>query len=354
MRVRIICYEDLYEGILGKFALKMQENLTKLGIQAAIAKVPDKRADINHHIIYGQYRRKSGSIDTLMITHIDNYEKIDSVRKKLQEASLGICMSREMMLWLAEMGADKNKLCYVNPAHDQLVEIKKYVVGLATRVYADGRKNESYLTSLANELNPKYFSFKLMGSGWDKQVDYLRKKGFDVIYFNSFIKEEYYPMISSLDYYLYMGKDEGQMGFIDALAAGIKTIVTPQGYHLDPEHAITHPFTTYKELLEIFLKIQQEKSSMVDSIPTWNWFDYTKKHVQLWRYILGETEIKSDYNDALSSLRMMQGLRVDLKKTDIKKQEKFLRRARARHLLRNNLNKEGISFIIRRFIDRKK
>lgn len=353
MRVRIVCYENVNEWILGKFALKMQENLTKLGIQSDIANVPDKNVDINHHIIYGPYKGKSGSKDTLMITHIDEYGKLNSLRKMLHDASLGICMSKEMMLWLAEMGADKNKLCYVNPAHDELVEIKKYVVGLASRVYTDGRKNESYLTQLANELNPKFFSFKIMGNGWDKQVGSLRKKGFEVNYFNSFIKEEYYPMISSLDYYLYMGKDEGQMGFIDALAAGVKTIVTPQGYHLDPENAITHPFTTYKELLEIFLKIQKEKSNLVDSIPSWNWFDYTKKHVELWRNILGDKNIKSSYHDGLSSLKMMQGLNVHINNANKKKQEKSLRITRVKYLLRNNLNKEGIGFLLRRLFGRK-
>ena len=331
----------------------MQENLTKLGIESDIDCLPDKSADINHHIIYGQYLGASGSIDTLMITHIDNYEKIENLRAKLKDAALGICMSKELALWLSGMGVDKNKVCYVNPAHDQLVEIKKYVIGLSSRVYADGRKNESNLSRLAKELDPKFFSFKIMGEGWDKQVDYLRENGFEVIYFNSFIKKEYYLMISSLDYYLYMGKDEGQMGFIDALAAGVKTIVTQQGYHLDPENAITHPFTNYKELLGIFIKIQEEKSSLVDSIATWNWLDYTKKHVELWKYILGDTNIKSDFYDGFNSLRMMQGLSVNLNIKNIKRQEWSLRKTRVLHLLRMNLNKEGMIYIIRRMLGRK-
>jgi hypothetical protein len=353
MRVRIVCYEKVNSWILGKFALKMQENLTKLGIDSDIDNVPDKSADINHHIIYGQYQGASESMDTLMITHLETSAALSHVRTKLKDAALGICMSKELALWLSDMGVDKNKICYVNPAHDQLVEIKKYVIGLSSRVYADGRKNESNLSRLAKELDPKFFLFKIMGDGWDKQVDYLRKMGFEVIYFNSFIKKEYYLMISSLDYYLYMGKDEGQMGFIDALAAGVKTIVTQQGYHLDPENAITHPFTTYKELLGIFIKIQEEKSSLVDSIATWNWLDYTKKHVELWKYILGDTNIKSDFYDGLNSLRMMQSLIVNLNKKNIKRQEWSLKKTRVIHLLRNNLNKEGMIYIIRRMLARK-
>jgi len=61
----------------------------------------------------------------------------------------------------------------------------------------------------------------------------MRKNFFEVEYHENFDYEVYKELIPTLDYYLYVGKDEGQMGFIDALAAGIPTIVTPQGFHLD-------------------------------------------------------------------------------------------------------------------------
>ena len=55
MKVRIVCYEDLDLWILGKFARKLKEQLTLLGVQCDIAKTPDITADINHHIIYYNY-----------------------------------------------------------------------------------------------------------------------------------------------------------------------------------------------------------------------------------------------------------------------------------------------------------
>ena len=42
------------------------------------------------------------------------------------------------------------------------------------------------------------------------------------------------------------------MGFLDACAAGVKTIVTPQGYHLDAMRGITHGFKELPELVAIF------------------------------------------------------------------------------------------------------
>ena len=301
MRVRIVCYEDVDAWILGKFAKKMHENLQKMGISSDIAKVPDASADINHHIIYVNYDGKKNSVDTIMITHIDTVDKLTLVKKQLENAAAGICMSRETMLHLSQMGVHNSKICYINPAHDEVMPFRKIVVGITCRVQADGRKHEYFLNKLANVLDSKYFKFKIMGDAWDLQVKILRKKGFEVEYTDRFIYDEYIKLIPTLDYYLYMGMDEGQMGFIDALAAGVKTIVTAQGYHLDASGGIVHPFTSYEELEHIFLSLQKEKEDLVHSVTTWNWNDYTKKHVEIWKYLLGEN-IESDFSDGLSSL----------------------------------------------------
>jgi len=150
MKVRIVCYEDVNSWILGKFALKMEENLSKMGIPVDIAKVPDPTADINHHIIYYDYNCQKNSIDTLMITHIDDIEKLDLLKKQLLVAAAGICMSAETMHSLAKMGIDESKLCYINPAHDGIIPIRKIVVGMSCRVQEDGRKREHFIDKLTN------------------------------------------------------------------------------------------------------------------------------------------------------------------------------------------------------------
>ena len=353
MRIRIVCYEDVNAWILGKFALKLQENLIKLGITADIAKKPDPTADINHHIIYIDYNGAQSSIDTLMITHIDNLEKLEMLKKHFQTASLGICMSAETMNWLTEMGIDRKKICYINPAHDQLVKIKKYSIGITCRVQNDGRKRESFIDKLANDLDPNYFLFKIMGDSWDRQVENLRKKGFEVEYINHFARDKYYQLINSLDYYLYMGMDEGQMGFIDAAAAGINTIVTTQGYHLDAENAITHPFTNYDELLSIFLRIQRSRSQLVNSVSTWNWLDYTKKHIELWEHLLGKKNIKSHYKDGFNSLYNSTSQEIKLDKVFIKETNQKLAKAERKqryyiikNTVINSVKEKGLTWLL--------
>ena len=235
-----------------------------------------------------------------MVTHIDDLSKLTFIKKILDASSMCICMSKQTMDWLVKMGLRKDRLCYVDPAHDGIATPKKYVIGIACRVQKDGRKREFFLDNLAKDLDPMYFKFKIMGDSWDKQVKSLRTAGFQVEYFNEFIKEKYYPMIESLDYYLYMGQDEGQMGFVDAAAAGIPSITTPQGYHLDAKDALTYPFSTYEEMLEIFLGLQNERKKIVNSVSDWTWMNYTKKHVEIWKYLLNE-KVESGYVDGLNS-----------------------------------------------------
>lgn len=299
MKVNIVNYEK-DSWILEKFALKMQSELSIMGIECTIKDEVDINADINHHLIYNNYNGIPSTHDTLMITHIDDSHKLENAIRGIRSSCMGICMSSYMMNWLAQMGADKTKLCYVVPAHDEVAKPKKYIIGLASRVYPDGRKNEKYLNKIAKDINPDYFLFKIMGAGWEEQVKALKDAGFEVEYYDDFIREIYYPMIESLDYYLYMGHDEGQMGFVDAAAAGVPSIVTPQGYHLDAPDALTNPFDTYDELRDIFLMLQKKRKEIICSVGDWTWKDYTIKHVEIWNSILGNA-VNSRYKDGLNS-----------------------------------------------------
>jgi hypothetical protein len=337
MRVNIVCHEDLNSWILGKFARRMHENLTLLGVESKISKESDPKFDINHHIIYFCYNNIPSTIDTLMITHIDDSWKLNMLMKQMQTASLGICMSRETMERLTALGIPSDKLSYVNPAHDGVIKARKIAIGITCMVQNDGRKREVFLDKLAHVIDPDIFMFKIMGTNWDPQVNTLRTKGFEVEYDNAFNYDKYVQLIPSLDYYLYMGQDEGQMGFIDALYAGIKTITTPQGYHLDAPGGIYHPFTTYEDLADVFAKIEKEKKSLMNSVLTWNWSEYTKKHIEIWEYLSAKQNnknyippVKSLYNDGIFSILQPEPyINSDF---DHKSEIKKLRRQYYRHI----------------------
>src|SRR5262249_28681416 len=84
------------------------------------------------------------------------------------------------------------------------------------------------------------------------------------------------------DYYFYPGLDEGSLGTLDALAAGVKTIVTKQGFHLDIPNGITHGFWDYDELKQIFVEILRERRERIEIAQALTWARYAKRHLNIW------------------------------------------------------------------------
>jgi hypothetical protein len=286
MKVRIVCYEDVNLWILGKFALRLRDNLETLGVDVDIANTPDPSADVNHHIIYICYDGKPTNVDTVMITHIDTESKCDLVRRQLDGGAVGICMSSDTAAKLTRNGVRRDRLCYVNPGHDYAVKPRKLVIGITSKVQPTGCKREHMLTEIAGQISRDDFAFTIMGSGWDEIVNEMVGKGIAVDYCDHFDRERYHELIPSLDYYLYFGQDEGSMGFVDALAAGIPTIVTPQGFHLDAKDGISYPFNHTSELVRIFNRIVAQRRRLTGSVSEWSWPEYARRHLSIWEYLL--------------------------------------------------------------------
>ena len=93
-----------------------------------------------------------------------------------------------------------------------------------------------------------------------------------------------------LDYYLYWGFDEGSMGYLDALRAGVGTIVTPQGFHLDVKDGITYACRTLSDFKNVLLELQNKRKKVIESVEAWTWENYVKKHLEVWNYLLGNEE----------------------------------------------------------------
>lgn len=302
--IRIICEDNGW--ILQKFAVKMQEELQKRGYACTISDTIDPAADINHHVSYGSCDPLVPLNETFMITHIDSLNKVELLKHQLRRAKMGICMSRETMEKLSTYGLPREKLCYINPAQDGIIKPKKYVLGITHKIHTDHRKKIDVLIDLCRALDPDYFWVKIMGAGWSSIVESIRDMGFQVDYYEQFDYEEYLRLIPSLDYYLFWGFDEGSMGFLDALRAGVETIVTPQGYHLDVKNGITYSCRTIDDFKETLITIQEKRKKRVASVDTWTWGNFVDKHLEVWKYLLGiETDIYKNqhfYEDGIFSV----------------------------------------------------
>jgi len=312
MKIHIVCYEDFDAWILGKIARRLLQELRSMGMEVSLGKEQNPRADINHHIIYFDYLEQKATVETVMITHIDNEKELNKVRRQLIDVGveMGICMSYEAVQRLAHFAVPREKLCFISPAHDSVMKPRKTLVGLATRIYPDGCKREHLLHELAEQISPEDFKFAIMGSGWESVVAALRSMGFEVDYFDQFDYSTYCTLIPNLDYYLYLGQDEGSMGFLDALAAGVPTIVTPQGFHLDVPGGITYSFEELGDLKRIFFEISNLKRKRVQAVSALTWTENARKHLLVWEHLLcrkAGKETPATINHELISMGVLTG-----------------------------------------------
>jgi hypothetical protein len=286
MKVHVISYEDPEGWICGKIARRLTEGMNAIGHQCTLGRSVDSSADVNHHVIYLGYPGHPEGVHTLMITHIDDALKLRKLQQGLGTAKAGVCMSSETVARLGALGTDQSKLCYVNLAHDGRAKGRRFQIGIATRLYPDGRKREADFVRLLKVISPSDFTFKIMGFGWAQIVSEARVLGFEIEYFEDFQYEAYIEMMSKLDYLLYLGEDEGSVSFIDALAAGVGTIVRPQGHHIDATNGITHSFTNFEELKTAFEEVASIKHKRVEAVKDWTWENYARAHAGIWERCL--------------------------------------------------------------------
>lgn len=308
LKVRII---DMEQGwIINKFAHKLQEELVNLGVDATVGHKRDASADINHYPLYTfiDYSNSRHVNDTFMITHVDSAEKVDLIKSRLKTYGMGICMSRQTMDYITSMGIPRQKLCYINPAHDHVIKPRKYVIGLTYRTYKDYRKRDEFLIDIAKQIDKDYFKFVIVGSGWEKIIEEIRDIGFEVEYYSEFEYDQYMKLLPTFDFFLFFGTDEGSMGFLDALAAGVETIVTPQGFHLDAQGGLSYPCNNIHDYVRTFEEIAERKRKLVRSVEDWTWENFAKKHLEVWNYILKRESMnelfknRGMYNDGIFSV----------------------------------------------------
>lgn len=267
LHVHIVNYEEpRYNGILSKYAYKMKEELEKLKFKVSVSNTSDPKANINHHINYRSYK-PSGTIDTLMITHITTQDKLDSVKSGMQTAKKGICFSREVEEFLKGQGLEN--LTTILPAHDQYPRRPRRIF-ISTNVYPDGCKREGMFYELLKHIDCSKFDFYVMGSGWN-----FGDVNANISYLDHFEKDQYEHMLNVCDYNLYFGLDEGSMGILDATNVGLKTIAPLQGFH--KEIGIDYPFETQEELNAIFKKLE------ANPVKDWTWENYVKQHLKIWK-----------------------------------------------------------------------
>ena len=311
MKINIIANKEA-GWILYKFGKTVYDNLLEMGYDAYLSSEYDGSCDINHYFTPGYVGinkyMKADSRCSFMITHVDTMAKLEQIKDLTDIGALGVCMSKETRDRLISCGVKPNRICYVNPAQDGQLRPKKIILGFTNRVYNDSRKRDSIIVDVFKRIDGSNFKIVIMGSGWDEIVKELELLNVETEYYPEFDKEKYNELMSRLDYYCYFGTDEGSMGFLDAIAAGAGTIVTPQGYHLDAKDGITYPVNTVDDIVDALNDISSKNNRSFNIINRWTWKNYTEKHIELWKYMLQSEKLdvllsnRGNYEDGIFSL----------------------------------------------------
>lgn len=310
LKINIVYADDGW--IFGKFAHNLRQELRELGQICEITPSEDPLADINHYIAYAslpEIYSFTNTKRTTMITHIDNALKLDLLKMQSENGVIGICMSKDTLLKLQRWGIRPDTLCYINPAHDGEIKPRKIHIGITNKCHhEDFRKRDDIILQVMKRVDSSLFKISIMGGGWDSIVNELEKVGIEVSYYPDFDRKTYMEIMPSFDYWFYYGFDEGAMGYLDALAAGVRTIVTPQGYHLDAIPGPTYTCNTIDDFVKVFDAIASEKKAIIDSVADWTWENYAKKHLEIWKYMAGTISMKelythqNEYMDGIFSL----------------------------------------------------
>ncbi|MCC7071722.1 MAG: glycosyltransferase [Deltaproteobacteria bacterium] len=291
MKVNLLLNANNRAWIIQKIAERFRDQLPAFGAEATITESVDASADVVHHMSWA-FAEQTPQPSTMFITHLDDPLKMQEARARLRrDVRLGICMSRDTMQQLIDHGCPPSSVYFIGPAHDGLARPRRIVLGLTTRLYPDGRKREALLHEIAERMDLSPFEFQIFGIGWERTAERLRAAGALVHDHGESddYRKDYQAILEALprfDYYLYLGLDEGSLGTLDALAAGVPTIVTPQGFHLDLPGGITHAVLTADDLQRVLTDIAAAKQTLWKAVEQLTWTTFVQRHAEVWRALL--------------------------------------------------------------------
>jgi len=287
MIINLVLHPENRGWIIEKFGMRLAENLTASGHNVTLGEAIIPNVDVTHFLSYN-FVEQSHGFRTAMVTHIDDILKINHLKQILERGTIDklICMSQSTIEHLVKNGLPRDSMTYVLPAVDYLPKRKRIKIGLSGRLYKDGRKNESWLKDLAKGMPLDNFEFYIFGSGWTNVSDWLVSSHAVVTIHEetndySFDHEVILEHLSSLDFWMYLGFDEGSMGSLDAALAGVPLIITPQGFHLDLKLAKSLWVDSSSELLRIMKELSSEKPNELD-YEYWTWTRYSEDHLAIW------------------------------------------------------------------------
>jgi hypothetical protein len=301
MLIEIILSQENKGWVIEKIAQKLAENIELQQHEVRILEKPTGKARITHWMHYMNVREdeyvKCG-INTFMVTHVDDIWKFKKLKNVIKKNFIPIYLSEEHRDY-ASKKIDSNTFSFFAKPGSDLAEIKRseiVSITIASHVYPDGRKNEKYLSKIANEIDLNGCHFNLIGKRWSPTATELRKANASVLEYSKEIGnypsyDEINSIIRSSDLFMYLGFDEGSMGALDAYLLGTRLLISNQGFHREFKGMAVDLFEDYESFKSKFENFIFQNLNFIKDTKSWGWQRYALEHLSIWEQLSNKVSL---------------------------------------------------------------
>lgn len=322
--VEIILDPNSQGWILDKISTKLQTEFFALGVNCSVLSKPKYESSVVFWIHYSDKTinfsetRDYKGISSALVTHVDDSLKLARIRKLYLQGIDLVFMSKEHAHNIASSIGMNLPAFNILIGSDLAVPRNIFKVGIVSRCYPDGRKNEHWLLEFATKGLLENVELTIIGSGWGKVIKNLRNLGVSVLVLDG--HENPYPIYSEIlraqadfDLFLNFGFDEGSLGALDAFLLKTDLLVSFHGFHI--EFNLTEE-SYVLDLDDACVKFESKKEKFFsdqESLRQWSWSTMAIDLLRHWD-ILSETErISSSHKTGIQQDYVVNYLQMLLK-----------------------------------------
>jgi len=279
--------------ILEKIANRISQKLSEKGCDVRVKHSPEFNTNITFWIQYTDktlhenLTRNVTNIWCALVTHVDESQKLTKINN-LRRAGVNLLfMSNDQAKSISKILKQSYDFPSINIGSDLAEQELVYKVGIVSKCYPDGRKNETWFESFLEKGLLENVTLTIIGTGWDSTVKKLRAKGANIKIYDGV--ENFYPSYEeivqiqkSFDLFVYFGFDEGSLGALDAYLLNTDLLITKQGFHLDFEIGED---SFCKDLHDAQNKFSVKKNAYLNSRPNrsvWTWENTAITLLEFW------------------------------------------------------------------------
>lgn len=186
------------------------------------------------------FKDPRAKVRAVFITHVDDHIREIELRRTFGQFNSFVCLSKHDAEFVAALKGDGSGVIGLDlPPRD--LTVRPIRLGMFSARYADGRKNERWITDYFQERPADHrtsFTFCFFGEDWEEYCAKMAKLdlNFEICRYSRQLPGEYQlykERLPSLDFLIYLGFDGGAMSAYDAVNAGIDLLATNISYHRD-------------------------------------------------------------------------------------------------------------------------